>query len=357
MTIHIADTIPERFVPETMQHELLAAEHLARYEWVAALAPGRRVLDAGCGTGYGSEILAAAGARHVLGADLAGAVVEAARARETEALEFEQADIARLPHPDHSFELITCFETIEHVPDPGAALVELARVLAPGGVLALSSPNADRSPGGNPHHVREFATEELRALLHESFANVRLLAQHQWVSSAVFEEGQLGPPPLEVRTVKAIGRRLGSETYTVALASTGALPELPAAAALTGTLELRRWVEHFDGQRRLLDEQAGYLAELEELDAERREARLQLADAETELATVRAELERTAAELAETRADADARLARADARVDGMQAELDAAEALMGGVWDSLSWRATRPLRGMKGLARLRRSG
>jgi SAM-dependent methyltransferase len=45
---------PERFAPATMREELLAAEHLARYEWAAALAGGWRVLDAGCGTGYGA---------------------------------------------------------------------------------------------------------------------------------------------------------------------------------------------------------------------------------------------------------------------------------------------------------------
>ena len=67
-----------------MREELLAAEHLARYEWAAALAPGRRVLDAGCGTGYGAHILAAAGAAHVTGVDTAGAVIEAARSHETD---------------------------------------------------------------------------------------------------------------------------------------------------------------------------------------------------------------------------------------------------------------------------------
>ena len=75
----LATNVPERFVPESMRDELLAAEHLARYEWAGGLAPGRRVLDAGCGTGYGAEMLAAAGAASVMGVDSAAAVVEAAR--------------------------------------------------------------------------------------------------------------------------------------------------------------------------------------------------------------------------------------------------------------------------------------
>ena len=125
------------------------------------------------------------------------------------------------------------------MPDPGAVLGELARVLAPGGVLAISSPNADRYPPGNPHHVREFTTDEFQALLAEAFREVRLLAQHQWVSSAVFEERELNPGALTVRTTKAVGRDLGTEAYTVALAGSSALPEPPAAAALTGTVEVQ----------------------------------------------------------------------------------------------------------------------
>jgi 2-polyprenyl-3-methyl-5-hydroxy-6-metoxy-1,4-benzoquinol methylase len=322
--------VPERFIPEAMQEELIAAEHVARYEWAASLAPGRRVLDAGCGTGYGAAILAEGGADHVLGVDLAAAVVDAARARETARLGFDHADIARLPHADASFDLVTCFEVIEHVPEPSAVLGELARVLAPGGVLAISSPNANRYPPGNPHHVREFTTSEFRALLAEAFPVVRLLAQHQWVSSAVFEERDLDPGALAVRTVKTAGRGLGSEAYTVALAGSGTLPEPPATAALTGTLEVRRWLAHFASQQRLLADQADYLAGLQELDAERRDLRRQLVAAETELAALHGRvfaLERD-------------RHAQAD--------EIAQMAATMGAVWHSLSWRYTRPLRATK---------
>jgi 2-polyprenyl-3-methyl-5-hydroxy-6-metoxy-1,4-benzoquinol methylase len=348
MATHTATSIPERFVPETMREELLAAEHLARYEWASALAPARRVLDAGCGTGYGSRILSTAGARHVLGADIAAAVVEAARAHESDCLEFAQADIARLPYADGSFDLITCFEVIEHVPEPGAVLAELARVLAPGGVLAISSPNADRYPQGNPHHLREFTTGEFEALLQEVFSAVRLLAQHQWVSSAVLEQRDLAPGAMSVRTVKAAGRWLGSETYTIALAGWGALPEPPPAAALTGTVEVRRWVEHFDEQRRLIEKQTDYLASLEELDAERRGLRLQLIGAEAELA----EAEARAEEIAERADEAEARARALEERADALQAELDEACGLLSSVWESPSWRSTRPLRSAKRLLR-----
>jgi ubiquinone/menaquinone biosynthesis C-methylase UbiE len=339
-----------------MREELVAAEHLARYEWAAGLAAGKRVLDAGCGTGYGAVRLARAGARRVVGVDITRAVVEAARANETPALTFEQGDLARLRYADASFDLVTCFEVIEHVPEPSAVLGELARVLGRDGVLAISSPNADRYPPGNPHHYREFTTDELRALLGEAFPSVRLLAQHQWVSSAVFEEGDLRADALSVRTVKATARELGSEAYTIGLAGTGGLPEPPATAALTGTLEPRRWLEHFDAQQDLLTEQADYLSRLEGLDVERRDLRRQLVASETEVAALHervAELEHEAYVRSERLADTATELTDARAELADARGELADSRAVMSAVWGSASWRSTRPLRAAK--ARLRR--
>ena len=70
---------PERFAPGDMRGELIEAEHLARYSWAAGLARGKRVLDAGCGTAYGSRMLAEGGAQEVVGIDIAAEVLEAVR--------------------------------------------------------------------------------------------------------------------------------------------------------------------------------------------------------------------------------------------------------------------------------------
>jgi 2-polyprenyl-3-methyl-5-hydroxy-6-metoxy-1,4-benzoquinol methylase len=86
---------PERFDPQAMHGRLIEAEHLARYWWAAALEAGKRVLDAGCGTAYGSEILARAGASEVVGVDLDQAVVETARAS-TPTASLEVADVRQL---------------------------------------------------------------------------------------------------------------------------------------------------------------------------------------------------------------------------------------------------------------------
>src|SRR5438045_8289854 len=61
---------PERFDPKLMHGRLIEAEHVGRYWWVSAFVQGKRVLDAGCGTAYGSTILARAGADEVVCVDI-----------------------------------------------------------------------------------------------------------------------------------------------------------------------------------------------------------------------------------------------------------------------------------------------
>src|SRR5688500_15232961 len=74
-TVGLAD---ERFVPGTHRGELMEAEHYARYFWASALVAGRRVLDAGCGVGYGSRLLHGAGAAEVVGLDVSADAIQAA---------------------------------------------------------------------------------------------------------------------------------------------------------------------------------------------------------------------------------------------------------------------------------------
>ena len=118
MTTDLADHVdgtPGRFVPQEMKGELVEAEHLTRYWWSAALAPGRRVLDAGCGMAYGSLLLADAGAAEVTGVDLAEDVILAARADAGDRVRLQPGDVRSLPFEDGAFDLVVCFEVIEHV--------------------------------------------------------------------------------------------------------------------------------------------------------------------------------------------------------------------------------------------------
>jgi SAM-dependent methyltransferase len=152
------------------------ARHLAAYLYATTLAPEREVLDAGCGEGFGTEMLAHV-ARRVLGIDYsAGAIAAAGAAYQAPNLEFRHLDVYDLPGLTRRFDLITNFQVIEHLPDPARFLTAIRGGLAPGGVLMLTTPNRLTSVSENPYHLREYTADELEALLRPIFGRVDLYA-------------------------------------------------------------------------------------------------------------------------------------------------------------------------------------
>lgn len=228
------ENAPERFDPTTMGG-LIAAEHLARYRAVAAHCAGKEVLDAGCGLGYGTVMLAANAAR-ATGLDLDPEAIAEARNRAGSgtSAEFTQGSILELPFEDDSFDLATCFEAIEHLPDHERALDELHRVLRPGGLLAVSSPNPVHYPEGNPHHVRELDSAELAEALGRRFGNVEIYLQRVWIASTLMragefaERGQSGTLAVD-RTAEA---DRNPESFALAVASDAELPPLDPSVSL-----------------------------------------------------------------------------------------------------------------------------
>ena len=190
----MSDTLPftgERFTPECERE--IAYEHWHRYAFARSLARGRRVLDAACGEGYGSAMLARAGAASVLGLDLDAASVGHATRRyaDVPGLRFDTADATRLDHlPDACFDLVVSFETLEHVHEQARLLDGFARVLAPGGLLLVSTPDkANYNPPGsepNPFHVRELERGEFEGLLAARFPARRLYGQKLAVQSLMW---------------------------------------------------------------------------------------------------------------------------------------------------------------------------
>jgi SAM-dependent methyltransferase len=164
----------EFMVPGATERRIVD-DHVERYRWAASRVAGLQVLDIACGAGYGTKMLAAAGASRVVGGDINAKALAMAQANCTEpAVEFMQADICSWAGDRRSFDVIVSFETIEHIEDYRAALVNLRRLLSPRGVLLMSSPNRPiTSPDArslsdrptNPHHVREFTPDELASEL------------------------------------------------------------------------------------------------------------------------------------------------------------------------------------------------
>lgn len=117
-----------------------------RVAYVAERVPlsQRRVLDIGCGGGLLTEALTRHGA-HVTGIDMSQQMVEIARLHSHEsqlAIDYHQCTAEQFAErTPHSFDVITCMELIEHVPDPSTVLAAAARMLNPGGALFISTIN------------------------------------------------------------------------------------------------------------------------------------------------------------------------------------------------------------------------
>ena len=168
----------ERTLPDVPEENYWYRRHLAVYEWIAARAHGRRVVDLACGEGYGSAVLARTAAS-VVGVDANPEAFEHARLKYTGGgVSFERTMIELW---EGDVDCVVFLQTIEHVQDAGAVLDRIRSLIGPDGVAYVSTPNvltlapkgAERS--GNPWHVREYRAAEYRALCERRFGSVDLL--------------------------------------------------------------------------------------------------------------------------------------------------------------------------------------
>ena len=126
----------EVFVPARQQF------HRQRYEFAQQYTRGQNVADAACGLGYGCRLLKEGGATTVTGIELTlEAVAYAHQYHLRDGIRYIRGDATNLPLRRESIDIVTSFETIEHVPDTSALLEEFSRILKPGGTIILSSPN------------------------------------------------------------------------------------------------------------------------------------------------------------------------------------------------------------------------
>ncbi len=236
----------ERVIPGGVNADLWA-EHLARYTFAAQFAGGKRVLDAGCGTGYGCTELAP-GAHFVAGIDVASDAVNYAQAHFVRPnIRYAQASATAIPFAPASFQLITAFEVIEHLTEWRALLAEARRVLTPDGLFLVSTPNRlyyaeSRSlDGPNPYHVHEFEYHEFEAALREFFPKVQILFQNRLESFAF--HGPSVQPPIEVR-VAASHRAPDEAHFFIGVCAVHQLPDLRTFLFVPRAANLLREREH-----------------------------------------------------------------------------------------------------------------
>lgn len=231
----------------------LEVAHIARYQFASTLVKDKVVVDLGCGSGYGSKILAEAGASQVIGIDIDPEAIAFCQKEYTNPnLSFHTADAVQIEIffkeklPDLSPDVIVCFEVIEHLIRPLEVIGQLRQILKSGGKLIISTPNRDLSSPHrryweepqNQYHVREFARTEfskmltrqhfsvvgvygqaiypryLIPLLRDEFykdaikkladpdvAALKLLKLHQTANTLTFVAGDYSPPPIWQRII------------------------------------------------------------------------------------------------------------------------------------------------------------
>ncbi|MEL6065283.1 class I SAM-dependent methyltransferase [Methylobacterium sp. DCY52] len=182
----LADLARERELHMDMSRESGSRSdaHLIRYHRAATLVrPGDVVLDAACGLGYGSWIMASSAARRVVAIDHSQWAVDyASVAFQTSKLTFQVGELPACLNEFHpgEFDLIVSFETLEHLADPAAFLGACARILAPAGRIIVSVPNDwadDTGRDPNPHHFDVYDWPKLKMLLQERFLLENAFAQ------------------------------------------------------------------------------------------------------------------------------------------------------------------------------------
>jgi SAM-dependent methyltransferase len=161
----------ERTVPGLAVENYWFRRHEVAYLHCAAICAGQDVLEAGCGEGYGADLIASV-ARRVVAVDYDAATVEHVRSRYPR-VEVLAGNLAAVPLPDASVDVVVNFQVIEHLWNQPQFITECLRLLRPGGRLLMSTPNRITfTPGSdtpvNPFHTRELNAAELRELLEDA---------------------------------------------------------------------------------------------------------------------------------------------------------------------------------------------
>jgi len=328
----LIDWTGERCVPWADDRRVIY-EHLHRYVLAAELAPGQNVLDLGSGEGYGAAILAHV-ANTVTGIEIDADSVEHARRRYRAAnLEFMCRSVLDLEYlDDASFDLIVCFEMIEHIGEQDLLVASARRLLKTDGLFVVSTPDreiySEATDYHNPFHVKEMNRQEFEDLLGRHFEHVALWTQSVVVGSIL---RSVGPELGQLDHGAGVGLVEGEwqqepvapPPYLLAVASNRPLPVPPTVSILhdggalaqlstscepwAGSEEVPRLYELWD-EDRLRRQVAIYEAAIAEETEARRRAQLEAAEAE-----------RARQELGDSLEARDAELDRLEARLSEIE--------------------------------------
>jgi len=224
------DTTPlvltgERTLPGIADENYWFRRHEAAYRATVPFVTGAVVLEAGCGEGYGGDLLATT-AHRVVALDYDQ--LTTAHVRDAyRSLEVVRGDLQRLPLGDSSVDAVVCMQVIEHLWDQSGFVTECARVLRTAGTLMISTPNRlTFSPSGavlNPFHTRELDAAELTELLTPSFVVTRMyglrhgrrLTRFERRHGSVVAAQTAGPPETWSASVRRVVHRVRTRDFVI----------------------------------------------------------------------------------------------------------------------------------------------
>jgi len=175
-------SVDERIDPMRVSDSVTKYEHLLRYEYAAKRVRGK-ILDFGCGFGYGTKMLLKED-REVIGVDISKEAIDYAK-KNYPGPKYLEIFENKIPFPNDYFDAVIAFEVIEHVKDPELLLLEIKRVMKKGAKLYISTPNPrhfsnrirfilrgckwpDKADEENIYHIREYPFFQFVLLLNRS---------------------------------------------------------------------------------------------------------------------------------------------------------------------------------------------
>lgn len=178
----------ERLIPTLNEGAAFYYEHIARYFLACQYTNYKTILDAGCGTGYGSYLIGKYGqGKQIQAVDLSPQTIAFAKENYGKSnIDFHIDNILRLKTiKDKTIDLAISFEVIEHIAKQNTFLSQIKRVLKNNGIFIVSTPNVLTYPKGNKYHLKELKPNEFKQLLSKYFKNIIILNQNFFISQEI----------------------------------------------------------------------------------------------------------------------------------------------------------------------------